>query len=275
MQLNPRYDGPAIIELPDVQSSPLVPLARQRRRLAATLATLDDDQWQAASRCDAWTVRDVVAHVADVNAFWALSLGAGRAGAPTRFLGGFDPAATPAQMVAASSASHDEVLERYVTSTESFVTLAEALNDDEWSRPAECPPGHLPISMLAAHALWDAWVHERDIVLPLGLPCALEDDELATSLVYATALSPALGMCVGLEPTGSFAVETSAPATAFTVHIDANVRVSNGVDGDAPCLRGAAADVLEAVSLRAPLPDDAPEGWRALLAGLTSAFDAA
>ncbi|HEY4610047.1 MAG TPA: maleylpyruvate isomerase family mycothiol-dependent enzyme, partial [Ilumatobacteraceae bacterium] len=61
----------------------LLPLTRQRRRLQAMLATLDDEQWMVQSRCDAWTVRDVVAHLVGVNAFWHASVKAGVAGNPT------------------------------------------------------------------------------------------------------------------------------------------------------------------------------------------------
>src|SRR4051812_40756512 len=35
----------------------------ERDALAADLADLSDDEWQQASLCDRWTVRDVVAHL--------------------------------------------------------------------------------------------------------------------------------------------------------------------------------------------------------------------
>lgn len=40
-----------------------VMVAAERRRLADELAGLTADQWQTASKCDAWSVRDVVAHL--------------------------------------------------------------------------------------------------------------------------------------------------------------------------------------------------------------------
>ena len=51
--------------------------------------------------------------------------------------------------------------------------------------------------MVAHHALWDCWVHERDIVLPLGLPTAIEPDEVRACLRYAAALSPAFAISSG------------------------------------------------------------------------------
>ena len=70
MELSPRYDGPPIISIGGVPDDQLVPLTRQRRRLEAMLADLATDEWAAPSRCDDWTVQDVVAHLAGVNTFW-------------------------------------------------------------------------------------------------------------------------------------------------------------------------------------------------------------
>jgi uncharacterized protein (TIGR03083 family) len=50
-----------------------VPLLRQRRRLAALLGSLDDQQWATTSRCEQWSVQDVVAHLVSTNQFWAFS----------------------------------------------------------------------------------------------------------------------------------------------------------------------------------------------------------
>ena len=68
----------------------------------AALADLTDAEWAAPSRCDGWSVQDVVAHLAGVNGFWALSITKGREGEPTRYLTRFDPVDTPAQMVEAA-----------------------------------------------------------------------------------------------------------------------------------------------------------------------------
>lgn len=96
MILAPRYDGPTILSVDGQPSDQLEPLTRQRRRMQAMLSELADDEWMTASRCAAWTVRDVVAHLVGVNAFWHASVVAGLAGSPTRILGGgFDPVTTP------------------------------------------------------------------------------------------------------------------------------------------------------------------------------------
>ena len=95
VKLSPRYEQPAIISIDGPADDQLVPVVRQRQRLAKTLAELAAADWNAPTRCEGWTVRDVVAHMITVNGFWQMSTLAGLAGAPTRVLENFDPAATP------------------------------------------------------------------------------------------------------------------------------------------------------------------------------------
>lgn len=274
MKLAPRYDGPPIISIagsPDDQRAPLV---RQRRRLEATLATLADDQWAAPSRCDGWTVQDVIAHLVGVNAFWNASVAAGLTGTPTRLLTGFDPAATPPLMVARMRAlTPAEVLDQFVSTNDAFLGAVADLDEPAWSMLAETPPGHIPIRLLAHHALWDSWVHERDIALPLGLTPAVEPDEVLSSLRYAAALSPALGFSAGNACAGAFSVETTDPDSCFVLEVDDSVRLRDDPPpADAPYLCGDAVELVEALSLRAPFPASAPAEWQQLLAGLATAF---
>ncbi len=275
MKLTPRYDGPPIISIAGLPDDQRAPVLRQRRRLEATLADLSIEDWRSASRCDGWTVQDVVAHVVGVNAFWQGSVLAGLAGTPTRVLAGFDPAATPTLMVEPMRAlTPAEVLDQFVLSNDAFLGTIAELDEPAWSMLAESPAGHVPIRLLAQHALWDCWVHERDIALPLGLTPAVEPDELLSCLRYAAALSPAFAISSGSTSVGVFAVEASNPELRFGLEVGESVAVSEGLAArDAPCLRGAAVELVEALSLRAPLPPSAPTEWRQLLSGLATAFD--
>lgn len=275
MLLSPRYDGPPILAFEGPDPDPLVPVVRQRRRLEAILATLDDAGWGAPSRCDGWTVQDVVAHLAGVTAFWEGSVTAGLNGTPTTILAAFDPAATPPMMVEGMrSLSPTEVLARFVSSNDGFLGVISTLDDAGWSTVAEAPPGHVSIRRLSEHALWDSWVHERDIVLPLGGTPVEEADEVLVSLRYATALSPALAFGADGPATGVFAVETTDPSASFVLEVDESVVVRDGPAPDgAACLRGPAVDLLEAVSIRSPLPASAPDDWWRLVNGLATAFD--
>lgn len=240
------------------------------------LAALSTDEWHAPSRCDGWTVQDVVAHLVGVNAFWEASVRAGLGGTPTRILSGFDPVATPPLLIEPMRAlTPNEVLDQFVTSNDKFLGAISELDDAAWSMLAEAPPGHIPIRLLVQHALWDCWVHERDIALPLGLTPAVEGDEVASCLRYVAALGPALALISASAHTGTFAVHASEPEVCFELEVADSAVVRNGsTSRDAPCLRGNAVDLVEALSLRAPLPSSAPAEWRHVLAGLATAFDA-
>jgi uncharacterized protein (TIGR03083 family) len=273
MQLSPRYDGPAILDI-DGLGDPSAPLVRQRERFVAMLGGLSDEQWAAPSRCALWSVKDVVSHLIGTDRFWAISFAAAQRGEPTRFLATFDPVASPEQMVdGMRTLPADQVLEQYVANVEGFLATVAAVTD--WSLPAEAPPGHLPSNVTALHALWDSWVHERDAALPLGLAPPEEPDEIGAILKYAAALSPALYAAKGSGQQGTLVVEATEPDLVFTVEIGELVRVHPGVVTDGPSLRGRAVELIEGLSHRGPLPNDlAPENqW--LLVGLAEVFDVA
>jgi hypothetical protein len=193
-------------------------------------------------------------------------------------LANFDPATTPELIVEPMRAlSPSEVLDQFLTSNDGYLDAISELDTAAWSAPAESPPGHLPIRLLASHALWDSWIHERDIALPLGLTPPEEPDEVLSSLRYAAALSPAFALSAeggtGADVRGVFSVETTSPESTFTIEVDDSVTVRTGAaPNDAPCLRGNAVALLEALSIRAPLPDSTPLEWKRMLGGLQTAF---
>ena len=276
MLLRPRYEGPTIISIAGQPDDQLAPVTRQRRRFEAMLEGLSDDDWRAATRCESWTVQDVVAHLAGVNAFWHASVRAGLAGTPTRVLAGFDPATTPDLMVAPMrEQAPKEILAQFVTSNDAFLGVLAELDDGGWETLAESPPGHVPIRLLAQHALWDCWIHERDVALPLGFSPPVEPDEVGSCLRYAAALSPALAIEAGRALAGTYAVEATDPSVRCVLEAGESVSVRHDIAAsDAPCLRGEAVTLVEALSIRAPLPPATPPEWLALLEGLATAFTA-
>ena len=277
MQLSPRYEGDPVLRFAPPVADPGVPLLRQRRRLVATLATFDADQWAAPSRCAGWTCRDVVSHLVTVNGFWAASITAGRAGTPTRFLVGFDPAVTPAQMVAGEPDVPDaQWLARLASSTESLAEALDGLDAAGWARLAEAPPGHEAISEVAAHALWDAWIHERDICQPLGIPVPAEADEVDASLRYAVSVGPALLAAAGTDRTGAFRVRATDPDVDLVVEVGTVVVVRDAAAGDDGLteVRGGAVELVESFSLRSSAPE-VPAGDRWMVDALAVAFDQA
>ena len=275
MQLTPRYGTDPIITLDGSPSDILAPVVRQRRRFAAALASFTGDQWAHPSRCAGWSNRDVVVHVDSTNSFWAFSIAAGLRGEPTTFLATFDPVAAPAQLVAGSKAlSAHDVLERINSSTAAFIATLESLTETDWLALAEAPPGHISISALAHHALWDSWVHERDVLLPLGIATDEEPDELAATLRYVAALAPAVAVTRGAAGTGTLAVDATSPDVKFVVEIDDHVAVRGaGAEADLR-VTGDAVELVEALSIRRPLSQPIPTNHSWMLNGLAELFDA-
>ena len=229
MQLTPRYGAQPVITLDGPPAAIAGPLIRQRRRLATALASFTDEQWSHPSRCAGWSNRDVIVHLDSTNTFWSMSIAAGVHGEPTRFLATFDPVASPAQLVAGSGdVSTGEVLARFVASTDALVGLCSSLDHAGWSAAAEAPPGHVSVSAVAHHALWDSWVHERDVLVPLGLAPEPEADEVAACLRYVAALGPALALNRGAAGSGVLAIDATGPDVVVVVDIGEQVVVRRG-----------------------------------------------
>ncbi|HEY5155941.1 MAG TPA: maleylpyruvate isomerase family mycothiol-dependent enzyme [Acidimicrobiales bacterium] len=255
--------------------NPALPLLRQRERLAGMLADLDDAQWGAASRCDGWSVQDVIAHLVGTNQFWALSIVCSRQGAPTRFLTTFDPVATPEQMVEAVRGQPPaETLVQFVETNAAIGEALVSTSDAEWQAAAEGPLGHIPLCAVVAHALWDSWIHERDIVMPLGLDPVHESDEVALCLSYAAALSPGFLAAGGSARIGAFEVDASHPEVRFVVEVGPTVTIRDGAGADLDMrLTGDAVALVEGLSLRGPLVADVPPSGQWMFEGLAEAFD--
>lgn len=119
-------------------------IAEQRRSLADVLESLSGDQWETASLCDRWRVRDVAAHVA--MAPTPPSIGATLARA-VRAHGDFN------------QLNYELAVERASVATDAIV---ESLRRHADSRK-------LPMVTNARNIHFDILVHAQDIAIPLGL----------------------------------------------------------------------------------------------------------
>jgi uncharacterized protein (TIGR03083 family) len=274
--LTPRYAGPPLIAVDERDPGPH-PVVQQRRRLEALLADLSEEEWQAPSRCDEWTVQEVVAHLDSVNGFFALSIAQGLAGEPTRFLASFDPVATPAELVERTrGATPAATFDAFRASNDAFLGAVGQLDGAGWDAIAESPPGHVPIRLLADHALWDSWVHERDIGQPLGRATVEDAAEVVTSLRYAAALGRGFDLSSGRAVAGDTVLEVTDPEARVVVSVDGDqVRTHAGAAREgAPVARLGAVPLLEMLSIR-DAGEPVPDVVAGLTAGLATVFDQA
>lgn len=143
----------------------LLRLARQEREdLAAFLATLSPEQWEAPTLCAGWCVRDVVAHMISYDEL-------DRRGLVRRFVKG-----------------------RFLLSRVNAVGVA----DYTTRRPKELlvllnahlEPRGLPAAFGGMVALVDGMIHHQDIRRPLGLPRDIPPERLLPALRCALIAPP-------------------------------------------------------------------------------------
>ena len=190
MRLTPRYDGPAVLQFPGAIRDLSVPLLRQRRRLGALLSGLDDAQWATASRCEKWSVRDVIAHLVGADQFWVLSAAAALAACPN------------ARSRHLRSGGHPRPDGRRHARPVAHPGPLQLLGRGRRSRRDPHRPRRGPVVSTGRGAAWPrrAAPHgpprplgpvdpRSAIVLPLGMTPVEEPDEVLACLEYSAALS--------------------------------------------------------------------------------------
>jgi uncharacterized protein (TIGR03083 family) len=166
--------------------------SRHRRRFASAVAPLDEAALRTPSRCSEWTVGDVLRHGCDVDR-WIRSIWVGELP-----FAGFDPRVTPHEsVIEARSVPDVEIRDLFVASTDEMATEVEGAGPDRWGLPSLSPAGVVPWWQSLLHVLFDSWLHERDVLLPLGLAPDERDDELAVVLSYSLAIVPHAGRLLG------------------------------------------------------------------------------
>jgi len=230
--------------------STIEPWRRHRARFLATLEAFDEEQWTAPTHCTDWNARDVISHLITVDQFFAVSLLGAQAGTPTEMLPGFDPKAIPELLVAPMRAkSSAELLDDFAAGQEMYVQTVDALAPEDWAKWGESPFGLVPAHLVLAHAFWDSWVHERDILVPQGLEPTVEPDEAFVAAWYSLFFGCVQGGQVG-DADGPEEAIVGEVVFAEMPERSIRVRVGDRVRLDAASASGAgeAATVLPAVA---------------------------
>ena len=192
-----RVDGDATFDV----NQAIDVFEQQRARFMRQLEGLSAEQWAAPSRCALWSVQDVMRHLCDVNERFD------KGGAEPITFDGFDPRTTPNEWLRASDGEFaDATLARFRDSTSSLLASVRqrVANGDRRRVPA--PYGIVPWPVLFVHAYWDSWVHERDILVPLGHEHETDDDAVRLATAYAMFVAASVAAMFGSPMTATLSL---------------------------------------------------------------------
>lgn len=244
-----------------------VALAALRNRMLDVCEGLDDDQWQLASRCELWSVHDVVRHVRDACGLHVASL----QGEPTPFLPHqrFDARETPLRWLDRTAGQNpaDTVAElRQCCAAEERALRGrlQQYTDDV----VNAPYGPVHWTVLAAHVFWDAWLHARDVteVVHVGPASTEAEDELVALYSLLIASVPALRMNRHFDLTVALSCDDGRKYRASITPGRVGLATTGRDDGSD--LQGELAPVVDALAGRGEL-ESVLQGDRELLEPLT------
>jgi uncharacterized protein (TIGR03083 family) len=200
-------------------------LVRHRTRLADRLAMLDEVGWHRPTRCHLWDVADVVSHMTDANRWVLASLAHARDPAQPLLFEAFDNRVTPHRFVLEGRGrTPADLLEDLRVGTEAVRTAHCAASTAEFPLVAS-PLGRYRPALLLHHLLWDSFLHERDILVPLGLGTDHADDELEAATVYALLFA---GIVMGPfgEPVTADVILHDRVERRYRLHLGDVVRIA-------------------------------------------------
>jgi uncharacterized protein (TIGR03083 family) len=136
----------------------------QRNRFIAVVREFDRADWAAPTRCPDWTAHDVVRHLCDTT---AIALGTGDR--TIDMAAGFDPRVSPCQWLKASDGEPpDATISRLGMATDRLIGEARSRLAQGQKLGVGLPFGQMDWTVMLLHAMWDSWVHERDVLLARG-----------------------------------------------------------------------------------------------------------
>jgi len=168
------------------------------------LGGLGDEQWSVRSLCPAWDVRGVVGHLGGVEHMLLHE----EPGSMTETI---PFAKVGAWLADVAGLDHAAFLARYRATIAARRTELESITDEQLERTSLTPVGPGTYGRFMAVRVFDYWVHEQDMRVPLGLPghesgpaAEMAIDEVHRSLPYIVGKKIGLpdGMSITFELTG-------------------------------------------------------------------------
>lgn len=236
--------------------------ADQQERLVPVLDGFTDDEWRSPSRNPGWTVHQTMQHVAGVR----LEIARVNDGGPRTWSADFDPNRSPQEDIdRRATETPTETVRGHREATDRLLgQLADRSGSEEqrpmlWGEPAD-------FRLFYLHLHWDSWVHERDMLLPLGRPHEVDAESTRFALAYGLLIAG-----VGVRMAGQDLEATIAtPAigdVALTVTPDEIAVEVDAVGGGGRHHASDAGALVDALSGRGDLAAalDAPDDVRAAL----------
>jgi uncharacterized protein (TIGR03083 family) len=245
-------------------------VGEQRRRLVAILEGFGPDDWAAPTRCAEWSAHDVVRHLCDANGIVHLEPG----DRTLDVTAGFDPRTSPREWLAASAGEPPgETLARLVATSEDLLLVSSRRLAEGRSFDVFLPLGPMDWTVSVLHSLWDAWVHERDIMVARGTEHPSDDDATFYATAYGVFIAAAVASGLAGDELQQQLMLGGAGGGVFDVDAHGAVIMT----ATRPTVAGpSAAVVADALAGRSPidqaLPDVAP-GSRIALARLGDLFN--
>jgi uncharacterized protein (TIGR03083 family) len=264
---------------------------RQRQRFVTALHGFGPADWAAPTRCADWSAHEVVRHLCDGA---AVLIAAGPDDRTLDHAERFDPRTTPRRWLAASAGeSPGATLGRLAVTTGELLALARGRLARGRRFDVRLPYGPADWTVLLLHAFWDAWIHERDVLLARGADHPTDGDATAYATAYGVFIAVAVASMFGdqLQETltlggdggGVFDVDGRR---GVTVTVDRVAAAGPGTAGRGAAGPGAAgpdaagpgaAEVADALAGRTPIAaalPDLPASSRAALSRLADVFRA-
>jgi uncharacterized protein (TIGR03083 family) len=211
-----------------VNSRPAVDqLARCWASLDDLLDRLQTDRWATPSLCPDWTVRGVVEHLGAVeHMLLGKPPGSMAEALPFHEVGEW--------LEAVRSLTEAELLERYREVIAGRREALAAMSDRDFDLPCMTPVGPGTYGRFMDVRVFDFWVHEQDIRVPLGLP-GHEDGPAAETAVHEieVSLGYIIGRKVGLPDGTSITIDLTGPIDRL-FHVAVDGRAAQVERLDAP-----------------------------------------
>ncbi|MEZ5279541.1 MAG: maleylpyruvate isomerase family mycothiol-dependent enzyme [Acidimicrobiales bacterium] len=190
--------------------------------LDGLVGQLGHDQWSTQSLCPDWTVRGVIAHLGGIEYMFAQD----EPGAWTQSLP-FEKVGQWMSQVA--ELGDDDFLAAYRQVIDTRRAQVDTLGDEQLALPTLTPVGPGDYGRFLAVRVFDFWVHEQDIRVPLGIaghdsgPAAEQAiDEIESSLGYIVGKKIGLpdGMSISIELTGPVERSMHVAVTGRATRVD-------------------------------------------------------